>query len=44
MNRLYLKWQAWGKLSLFCWCAPLACHGDVIRQTLLDAKARTLDV
>lgn len=22
------------KLALVCWCAPLACHGDVIREQL----------
>ena len=24
-----------GRLTLVCWCAPLACHGDVIRARLL---------
>lgn len=23
-----------GLLRLFCWCAPLACHGDVIKEYL----------
>lgn len=28
-----LRWKAWKELpgkTLYCWCAPLACHGDVI--------------
>ena len=24
-----------GDLYLVCWCAPLACHGDVIRELIL---------
>jgi hypothetical protein len=23
-----------GELKLVCWCAPLACHGDVIKRVL----------
>lgn len=23
-----------GLVRLFCWCAPLACHGDVIKQVV----------
>jgi len=23
-----------GELSLVCWCAPLACHGDVLKKLL----------
>ena len=23
-----------GDLNLICWCAPKACHGDVIKKTL----------
>ena len=22
-------------LNLVCWCAPLACHGDVIKQAII---------
>lgn len=25
-----------GHLELGCWCAPLACHGDVVRDVLLE--------
>ena len=24
-----------GELALVCWCAPLPCHGDIIRERLL---------
>jgi hypothetical protein len=23
-----------GDLTLVCWCKPLACHGDVLKQTI----------
>jgi hypothetical protein len=23
-----------GKLELVCWCNPLACHGDIIKEYL----------
>lgn len=26
-----------GELTLRCWCAPKACHGDVIKKFILDA-------
>jgi hypothetical protein len=39
LDRLYDLWQEHGMLSLYCWCAPLACHGNVIRSYLLDRKA-----
>jgi len=26
-----------GKLTLRCWCSPKPCHGDVIREVLLQA-------
>lgn len=32
--RLYEIWQREGKLTLVCWCAPKACHGDVIKEIL----------
>lgn len=35
MLRLYRIWTTHGTLSLACWCAPKACHADVIRDTLL---------
>lgn len=26
-----------GSLTLRCWCAPKACHGDVIKKVILQA-------
>jgi len=28
--------QSQGHLELVCWCKPAACHGDVIRQVILN--------
>lgn len=38
LRRLYDLAQQ-GPLELSCWCVPLACHGEVIRDVLLR-KAR----
>lgn len=35
MNRLYQLAKKTGSLNLCCFCAPKACHGDVIRDLLL---------
>ena len=37
-ERLVALYRQHGKLGLFCWCAPLPCHGDVIRDMILAAK------
>ena len=29
-----LRQAATGRLELLCWCAPLACHAEVIRSAL----------
>lgn len=36
MNRLFRVLHAQGTLALRCFCAPLACHGDVIARLLLE--------
>lgn len=36
LNRLVAIAQQ-GELKLQCFCAPLPCHGDVIKQVLLEA-------
>jgi hypothetical protein len=33
LERLLVRAQA-GRLELLCWCAPLACHAEVIRSAL----------
>jgi len=37
LNRLGHKLQQDGSVKLRCFCAPKACHGDVIKETLLKA-------
>jgi hypothetical protein len=29
-------YKEYGKLALFCWCAPKRCHAETIREYLLD--------
>lgn len=36
MNRLFLILRERRVLALRCFCAPLACHGDVIARLLLE--------
>ena len=38
LYRLYNKYKAEGELYLACYCAPKACHGDVLKAAI-DAKA-----
>ena len=40
LNRLYRIARDSGELELTCWCAPLRCHAEVIRQVLLEAFAK----
>ena len=35
LQRLIDLYEEHGKLTLVCWCAPLACHGDVISQAII---------
>ena len=34
LNRLKEIHQKYGKLNLFCWCAPKKCHAETIKQYL----------
>ena len=34
MNRLWQIYKKYGKLNLFCWCAPKRCHAETIKVTL----------
>ena len=40
MDRLAHIAMSTGKLTLRCYCAPKSCHGDVIKQVLLEAIAQ----
>ena len=32
--RLWIEAREKGSLTLGCWCAPKACHGDVVKELL----------
>jgi hypothetical protein len=32
--RLRRIWKTTGRLTLICWCAPKACHGDIIKRLI----------
>lgn len=34
LRRLYVIHRTYGKLRLFCWCAPKRCHAETIRNFL----------
>ena len=34
LRRLYLLHKHYGKLELFCWCAPKRCHAETIKKFL----------
>lgn len=34
LNRLWLLHRTYGKLNLWCWCAPKRCHAESIRNIL----------
>lgn len=34
--RIYHIYHNYGKLELFCWCAPKRCHAETIRNFLLE--------
>lgn len=36
LNRLANIAMSTGHLTLRCWCAPLPCHGDVIKDLILS--------
>ena len=40
LERLAAKYRRDGRLTLLCWCAPLPCHADVIREAVVGICAR----
>ena len=34
LRRLYKLAKQYGKLTLFCWCAPKRCHAETIKKFL----------
>jgi hypothetical protein len=39
LDRLYALYCEYGKLNLFCWCAPKRCHAETIKKYLEDRYA-----
>lgn len=37
LSSLMDVYAEYGKLRLFCWCAPKRCHGETIRMYLTEA-------
>jgi Domain of unknown function (DUF4326) len=35
LERLAAQYRRDGPLTLRCWCAPLPCHADVVREAVL---------
>ncbi len=42
LNFLFSIYRHYGKLNLFCWCAPKRCHGETIKKFLEELKQQTL--
>jgi len=40
IERLAAKYRHDGQLTLLCWCAPLPCHADVVREAVLALVRR----
>ena len=36
LDSLIATYKIYGKLRLFCWCAPKRCHGETIKRYLED--------
>ncbi len=36
IGRLEHGYQQYGRLRLFCWCAPKRCHAETIRNYILE--------
>jgi hypothetical protein len=35
LERLAVQYRHDGQLTWLCWCAPLPCHADVVREAVL---------
>ena len=42
LERLAAKYQRDRQLTLLCWCAPLPCHADVVREAVVALVRRTV--
>ena len=43
LHRLANIYRKKNFLTLVCWCAPEACHGDIIRKRILDILGLTCE-
>ena len=43
VERLYKVFREYGKLELFCWCAPKRCHAETIKA-YLEARQPVYDL
>ena len=43
VERLYKVFREYGKLELFCWCAPKRCHAETIKA-YLEARQPIYDL
>ena len=41
MERLCKLYRVSGELTLICWCAPKACHAEVIRAKILERMGKS---
>ena len=42
LNRLLAIYKEHERLRLFCWCAPMRCHGESIKK-LLESKIKKIE-
>lgn len=40
LDQLFQMYIKYGRLNLFCWCAPKPCHAETIRDYLLRRRLR----
>jgi len=38
-DKIYQTYLHYGKLRLFCWCAPLRCHSEEIAAKILQRRS-----
>lgn len=36
LDRIKAAYVKHGRIRLFCWCFPLPCHGEIIKEHLID--------
>lgn len=36
LNRMLAIYSSYGRLRLFCWCTPKRCHGETIKNWVME--------